>query len=131
MEFKNSRISRAASVMSLVALLLGIAPSASAQSYSSGDAAAGGIALLIMFFIWTALYFLPTIVALMRKHNVASILLLNLFLGWTVIGWIIALVMAFGQQAQATTIINQVHAPINPTYAPHPQPQPPAPTQQP
>jgi len=38
------------------------------------------------------IYFLPTIVALVRhKRNVVSILLLNLFLGWTLIGWIVAL----------------------------------------
>ncbi len=41
------------------------------------------------------IYFLPTIVALVRhKRNTLSILLLNLFLGWTLIGWIIALVWA-------------------------------------
>jgi hypothetical protein len=41
------------------------------------------------------IYFLPTIVALVRhKRNVVSVLLLNLFLGWTLIGWIIALVWA-------------------------------------
>jgi hypothetical protein len=41
------------------------------------------------------IYFLPTIVALVRhKRKVVSILLLNLFLGWTLIGWIVALVWA-------------------------------------
>ena len=41
------------------------------------------------------IYFLPTIVALVRhKRNVVSIMLLNLFLGWTLIGWIIALLWA-------------------------------------
>ncbi|HEV2117065.1 MAG TPA: superinfection immunity protein [Terriglobales bacterium] len=41
------------------------------------------------------IYFLPTIVALVRhKRNTLSILLLNLFLGWTLVGWIIALVWA-------------------------------------
>ncbi|PYX86934.1 MAG: superinfection immunity protein [Acidobacteria bacterium] len=40
-------------------------------------------------------YFLPSIIALARnKHNIVTILLLNFFLGWTAIGWIIALVMA-------------------------------------
>jgi hypothetical protein len=33
------------------------------------------------------LYFLPTILASNRGHEVAPILLLNLFFGWTVIGW--------------------------------------------
>lgn len=40
-----------------------------------------------------ALYFLPLIVAWLRgHHNKASIFLLNLFIGWTVIGWIVALI---------------------------------------
>jgi hypothetical protein len=41
------------------------------------------------------IYFAPSIVALARhKRNTLSIFLLNLFLGWTLIGWIIALVWA-------------------------------------
>ena len=41
------------------------------------------------------LYFLPTIVANKRKHsNCTPILLLNLFLGWTLVFWVIALVWA-------------------------------------
>lgn len=40
-----------------------------------------------------ALYFLPAIVAAFRKHrNKAPIFLLNLLLGWTVVGWVAALV---------------------------------------
>ena len=41
-------------------------------------------------------YFLPWIIALVRGHrNAAAIFVLNLFLGWSVLGWIIALVWAF------------------------------------
>jgi len=41
------------------------------------------------------LYFLPAVVAFARsKRDAGSILLLNLFLGWTAIGWVIALVWA-------------------------------------
>lgn len=41
------------------------------------------------------MYFLPTIVALVRsKRDITAILLLNLFLGWTGIGWVVALVWA-------------------------------------
>ncbi len=44
------------------------------------------------------LYFLPAILALARnKRDTTSILLLNLFLGWTAIGWVIALVWAVKQ----------------------------------
>jgi len=39
--------------------------------------------------------FLPSIIALARsKRNTLSIFLLNFFLGWTLVGWIVALVWA-------------------------------------
>jgi hypothetical protein len=48
------------------------------------------------------LYFLPTIIALIKsKRDAVAILLLNLFLGWSVIGWIIALVWAAKNDAPA------------------------------
>jgi len=41
-------------------------------------------------------YFLPALVAVYRKHlNAASIVLTDLLLGWTVLGWIVALIWAF------------------------------------
>ena len=44
------------------------------------------------------MYFLPTIIAVARsKRDVIAILVLNFFLGWTCIGWIIALVWALKQ----------------------------------
>jgi len=50
-------------------------------------------ALSVVFL--TALYFTPTIVAAIRhKRNLVAILVLNLFLGWTFIGWIVALIWA-------------------------------------
>jgi hypothetical protein len=60
---------------------------------------AGGASVEAIFaWVFTLLsfgYFLPwAIAATRRKSNSISIMLLNLFLGWTVIGWIIALVMA-------------------------------------
>lgn len=41
------------------------------------------------------MYFLPSIIAMVRsKRDVTAIVLLNLFLGWTAIGWVVALVWA-------------------------------------
>ncbi len=41
------------------------------------------------------LYFLPAIIAFARsKRDAGAILVLNFFLGWTAIGWVIALVWA-------------------------------------
>lgn len=40
-------------------------------------------------------YFLPTIIAVLaKKDNALSISILNLFFGWTLIGWVISLVWA-------------------------------------
>jgi T4 superinfection immunity protein len=47
--------------------------------------------LHLAFFI--LLYFLPAIIG-RDKRDAAGIFLLNLLLGWTVIGWIIALIWA-------------------------------------
>jgi hypothetical protein len=54
------------------------------------------IFLFIPFFgLGFVFYFLPSIVAFARsKRDLLSIFLLNLFLGWTLIGWIVALVWA-------------------------------------
>ncbi|AGG58308.1 hypothetical protein VPDG_00147 [Vibrio phage henriette 12B8] len=43
-----------------------------------------------------ALYFLPAIVALVRNHkNCVAIIILNVFLGWTFLGWVVSLVWSF------------------------------------
>lgn len=47
------------------------------------------------------MYFLPTILAIARsKRDVGAIFVLNLFLGWTFVGWIIALVWALKHDYQ-------------------------------
>ena len=44
-------------------------------------------------FIVGLIYFLPAVIAKSRGHkNTSAIFVLDLFLGWTVIGWIAALV---------------------------------------
>ncbi len=40
------------------------------------------------------LYFLPTIIAHNRGHEITGILLFNLLFGWTGIGWIVMLLWA-------------------------------------
>jgi len=42
---------------------------------------------MIRLAILALLYFLPTILASHRGHGITVVLLLNLFFGWTVIGW--------------------------------------------
>jgi Superinfection immunity protein len=62
--------------------------------------------LLALFFpifgFGFVLYFLPAILAFARsKRDAVAILVLNLFLGWTAIGWVIALVWALKEDAVA------------------------------
>lgn len=58
--------------------------------------------LLAPLVIVLALYFLPSIFAHGRKHpQVAAILVLNLVAGWTVVGWMVALVWAFIVESDA------------------------------
>jgi T4 superinfection immunity protein len=52
-----------------------------------------GGGLFICFLVF--LYFLPTVVCVVRKPKAANgIEIVNLFLGWTFIGWVIALAWA-------------------------------------
>lgn len=47
------------------------------------------------------LYFLPTVIAGCRHHHqLGAIVVVNLFLGWTGLGWIVALAMACGAVRQ-------------------------------
>lgn len=51
--------------------------------------------LLVLPLVLTLVGFLPSIIAFARgHHNRFAILALNVFLGWTLIGWVLALVWA-------------------------------------
>jgi hypothetical protein len=42
-----------------------------------------------------AVYFLPSTIAVARRHrNGSAVFLLNLLAGWTIIGWVISLIWA-------------------------------------
>ena len=66
-------------------------------------------------------YFLPTIIAILRrKANTGGIFVLNLLLGWTLIGWIAALVWSLSADAQPTIIVqNHSAGAPPPPPAPH------------
>jgi Superinfection immunity protein len=54
-----------------------------------------GFLFFPIFGFGFVMYFLPSIIAFARsKRDSTSILVLNLLLGWTAIGWVIALVWA-------------------------------------
>ena len=58
----------------------------------------------ILVLIVIIIYFLPTLLA--SKHrNVWSIALLNLFLGWTFIGWVVAMIWAVSKDKKESIIV--------------------------
>jgi hypothetical protein len=60
---------------------------------SSGGGAAIGVLLFVLLGL--SFYFIPTIVGVIRKvPNIGSVIVINFFLGWTLIGWVVALAMA-------------------------------------
>jgi hypothetical protein len=64
-----------------------------------------------------ALLFLPTLVAKSRNHpNTLAIFLVNLFFGWTFIGWVVSLVWACMRPAAPV-----LYAPVYPTVMAPPQ----------
>jgi len=58
------------------------------------------IAMIVTLIVCA--YFLPTIVAVIRnKSNKLAIFVMNLFLGWTFIGWVVALIWAVAKDNTA------------------------------
>ena len=74
--------------------------------------------VLVLIIISIILYFLPTTIANIRhKYNSKKIALLNLFLGWTVIAWVICLIWAFSKDQPTGTQLNKSPQTPNPAYA--------------
>jgi Superinfection immunity protein/Short C-terminal domain len=76
-----------------------------------------GVAIFLLFP-----YFLPTIIAIIRKHgSTGGIFALNFLLGWTVIGWVGSLIWALSADNRTTVIVER-----NPvSYSPPPPYNPP------
>lgn len=53
----------------------------------------------LVVIVLAVVYFTPSIIAYTRKHrNFGALLALNVFLGWTLLGWVGALVWALLRQ---------------------------------
>lgn len=66
------------------------------------------VAVAWIIAVFTFLYMLPWAVAATRgKSNQGVIGLLNFFLGWSFIGWVVALVMACSAEPQQVVVVQQ------------------------
>ena len=81
---------------------------------SDGSSPVAGFILLAIAFV---AYFLPTFIASRREHpNGTGIFLLNLFLGWTFIGWLAALIWSVSAINKPEAAPVKMEAPIDPKY---------------
>ena len=71
------------------------------QEVAAGVGASMAGLILFVAFVAAAflLYLLPTVIAVIRKkENAGAIAIVNLLLGWTFIGWVVALVWSVSTQ---------------------------------
>lgn len=75
----------------------------------AGTALGGSLLCLVVSILGAlVLNFMPAIIAALRKHpNTLPIFLLVLLLGWTGVGWIIALVWSLTSPSHGTVIVKQ------------------------
>jgi RsiW-degrading membrane proteinase PrsW (M82 family) len=65
------------------------------------------IVLVIALFCVLAFYLLPTIMAIKRKSpHTTAVVILNIFFGFTLVGWIVALVLASKQPQPVVVVYN-------------------------
>lgn len=63
--------------------------------------------LALVLFVAACVYLLPSVVAASTRHRYTAVIaVVNVFLGWTIVGWLIAFVWA---------LINPVSRPQAPT----------------
>lgn len=71
------------------------------KAEKEATASASVAVLVVVIIAGFVCYFLPTLIAMMRGHaNTAPILVVNLLLGWLLVGWVIALAWSFSSQAR-------------------------------
>jgi hypothetical protein len=64
--------------------------------------------LLPYVLIALAIYFLPTLIAVKRTHhNRTPIMLVNIFLGWSAIGWIVTLIWSLTSPVPTQVMVIQ------------------------
>jgi Superinfection immunity protein len=79
-----------------LAVMMATRASAALAATDAGSAGYG----IAVFLVVLAIYFFPWIVANhQRHHSQAALFCLNLFLGWTLVAWVLALVWALSRPA--------------------------------
>ena len=97
--------------MALTLLSVGVIPFLAADEAAAGLTAALGAIFIALLWVagillGAAAYFAPTIVAIfVRARHLAVVIVLNVFLGWSLVGWVVALALAFMGKSEPGTIV--------------------------
>lgn len=88
------------------------------KNYNASYALFGITAMFLMFLFFLfcfALYFLPSIVAFRGRHeNALVILIVNTLFGWTILGWLVCIVLALQRNHAHTVITNVIYSEVKP-----------------
>jgi hypothetical protein len=69
-----------------------------------------------LFIALLVIYFFPSVIALLRgKSDALAIIALNMFLGWTLLGWVFSLVWALKSEPSAIILQSPNHSPLQPS----------------
>ncbi len=67
-----------------------------------------GFLIFLFVLVLIAMYFLPTIIAVRRGRQVGPVAVINIFFGWSLIGWVVAISMALSDKANGgAPVVNQ------------------------
>ncbi|OAD82078.1 hypothetical protein ATN89_21515 [Comamonas thiooxydans] len=82
----------------------------------------GKLVSMMFFVLVPMLYLLPSFEAWKREQpNITPTVLVNVFLGWSLIGWVVAMVMAFkSTEPQKVEVVYSTPTPAPPAMAPAP-----------
>lgn len=76
-----------------------MAPSTALLKLRPRTAVHGHVDAILILLVALGIYCTPSLIAIARSHRQTSpILIVNIFLGWTLIGWVLTLAWAFSAQ---------------------------------
>lgn len=83
-----------------------LAAAASGQNATIAPGAIGTIFSLLplVFFALIGIYLIPSLVALATRNHRTKVILFNIFLGWTLVMWIVCLVWACKKEEKSNVI---------------------------
>lgn len=82
-------------------------------SVSKTSAVGGLVGVMLFSLICSCIYLLPSIVALAKRNHRTRVILLNIFLGWFIVIWILCLVWAFKRDTEVPAILTAQISPAD------------------